>query len=417
MDLEKVNEERYPKNIQMHGDKTKEWYFNASSYLSKINNNRLTSRTLVRNSFNYEKLQSYLMNTLGMSIIVRSEIDFFDSTLDKRSILKSLTKKNDKKSNHAFFAKKFISYINKENDILITLDIEAELDDVSENIVKDVIEVEICYMDAEKKSYIDSIVYEMTKVAHIQRFDAIIDLPNVGIVCATENGMTVRRFDIQKNVKQMTDMDMDMHYGEDFSVFHKSVVDLLKSDDNGLIILHGTPGTGKTQYVRFLISELVHENKSIIYIPSNFVEMFMDPSFIGFLEQWILGQNSKVVLLLEDAESLIESRDSGIRSQGMSNLLNVTDGILNDILGTQIIITFNTTLDMIDPALLRPGRLLARKEFTELDYEQASKLLEYLQIEDLPVADKMTIAEIYSHKNKRKTIEHNIKEKKFKLGF
>jgi ATP-dependent 26S proteasome regulatory subunit len=143
----------------------------------------------------------------------------------------------------------------------------------------------------------------------------------------------------------------------------------------------------------------------------------MDPTFIGFLNQWILSQTTKVVLLLEDAESLIESRESGIRSQGMSNLLNVTDGILNDILGTQIIITFNTDLDMIDPALLRPGRLLARKEFAELDYEQSCKLLEYLQIDDLPATDKMTIAEIYSHKNKRKTIEHNIKEKKSKLGF
>ena len=165
-----------------------------------------------------------------------------------------------------------------------------------------------------------------------------------------------------------------------------------------------------------LLKDLVKSKKNVLYVPSNFIDSFLDPSFITFLSDWILEQNNPTIILLEDAECLVESRDSGVRSLGISNLLNITDGILNDILGTQIILTFNTNLDYIDSALLRPERLLARKEFTNLNKEESVRLVEHLAI-DHRVSDDMSLADIYSLKNNRQVLYHNIKEKKSKVGF
>jgi ATP-dependent 26S proteasome regulatory subunit len=237
------------------------------------------------------------------------------------------------------------------------------------------------------------------------------------MVCSDKDGLTIRRYSLDEHVKPMTDEELDLHYGDGFSDFNQKVIDTLKSDSKGLLIFHGTPGSGKTHYIRMLIKELAESTKNVIYIPSSFVEMFMEPSFLTFLQDWIVTMNNPTIILIEDSESLIESRDPGYRSQGISNLLNATDGILNDILGTQIILTFNIDIEMIDDALLRPERLLARKEFLDLDSEQAKKLLLHLGIDNYEPQGFMSLASIYSMKNSRNIIEHNARRKKERIGF
>ena len=48
---------------------------------------------------------------------------------------------------------------------------------------------------------------------------------------------------------------------------------------------------------------------------------------------------------------------------------------MGDILKCQFLCTFNTELTNIDSALLRPGRLLVRHEFTNLDVATANRYL------------------------------------------
>jgi hypothetical protein len=72
---------------------------------------------------------------------------------------------------------------------------------------------------------------------------------------------------------------------------------------------------------------------------------------------------------------------------------------------------------MIDDALLRPERLLARKEFLDLDSEQAKKLLLHLGIDNYEPQGFMSLASIYSMKNSRNIIEHNARRKKERIGF
>ena len=64
--------------------------------------------------------------------------------------------------------------------------------------------------------------------------------------------------------------------------------------------------------------------------------------------------NSDAILILEDAESALQKRDG--RSGAVSNILNLTDGLLSDCLNISIVATFNTETKNIDEALAFTGK-------------------------------------------------------------
>jgi SpoVK/Ycf46/Vps4 family AAA+-type ATPase len=128
-------------------------------------------------------------------------------------------------------------------------------------------------------------------------------------------------------------------------------------------------------------------------------------------------EGKSCVLLLEDAEPLLVSRGNSGRSDGITNLLNITDGLLNDMLSIQVIATFNTDLKNIDGALLRPERLIARKEFKRLNAQDANKLAKAINL-DKTFTEDTSLAEIYSQQKAKEVLIHTYEDNKTrKLGF
>ena len=76
------------------------------------------------------------------------------------------------------------------------------------------------------------------------------------------------------------------------------------------------------------------------------------------------------VVILEDAEALLADRSGG-QAGNVSDLLNIADGILGDFLRIKVICTLNCSLERLDPAVTRSGRLLGAWEFKRLGKEQA----------------------------------------------
>jgi len=172
-----------------------------------------------------------------------------------------------------------------------------------------------------------------------------------------------------------------------------------------------------TTYIRHLIKEIVKDSKdnNILYFPPTMVDFITEPSFINFVSDWVADNKGKTYLLIEDAEPLLEARNQS-RNLGITNLLNLTDGILNDIFNLQIIATFNTSLQNLDKALLRPERLLARKEFKALPIGHAIELAKYLEIDEKLIVDKMSLADLYSLKKETKPLTHDL-DGVAKIGF
>lgn len=186
-----------------------------------------------------------------------------------------------------------------------------------------------------------------------------------------------------------------LHYGTAFPAWHQQFVTNLRARkaDGGLTLLRGEPGTGKSSYLRFLLVEM-RKTHRFYYLPANAFHLLTSPSMTDF---WLqegkdhLGRGGRVVIL-EDAERLLMERAADNRD-ALSNLLNLADGFLGDALQLHVVATVNCPLDRIDPALLRPGRLVASHDFARLTAEQAQTLAE---AENLKVPVKTSADQTYS---------------------
>lgn len=201
---------------------------------------------------------------------------------------------------------------------------------------------------------------------------------------------------------QKTVINIDENYNDDFKEVNESIEQSFTTNDSGIILLYGQPGTGKTTYIKSLITK--HSNSNFIFIQNEFVTNLLDPDFISFL----LKQRNTIIVI-EDAEKVVTSRDSNKESI-VSTILQLTDGLFSDYLNIKVICTFNTSLSKIDTALLRKGRMIGMYEFKPLSKIKSNALLGKTGHET--ASQELTIADIYNYKNKGFT-----QEEKKKIGF
>ena len=182
-----------------------------------------------------------------------------------------------------------------------------------------------------------------------------------------------------------TKLDLDLYYEDDFIETDEIIRKRLnQKNDKGIVLLHGLPGTGKTTYLRHLIGKI---KKRVLFLSPNIASSLVDPEFID-----MLIDNPNCVVIIEDAENIIMDRRSNPDSS-VSNLLNISDGLLADFLNVQLICTFNNSLTLVDSALMRKGRLIAKYEFGKLSVRKAQRLSDRLGFRSL-ITKPMTIAEI-----------------------
>lgn len=191
----------------------------------------------------------------------------------------------------------------------------------------------------------------------------------------------------------VTTEELLLNYGEDFPSWEAQWTERMRRTPSGLTIFHGPPGCGKTSYLRALMARLV--NKAVFYfIPVSEAAMLSNPSFMSFwMKQTRCHPKKTKIVLLEDAEEFLLPREAGSRDK-VSNLLNLADGFLGDHLKLHVIATTNATVRELDPALLRPGRLVGAHEFRRLTRHEAQRLAQAKGLA-LPDQDDFSLAEVY----------------------
>jgi hypothetical protein len=85
-----------------------------------------------------------------------------------------------------------------------------------------------------------------------------------------------------------------------------------------------------------------------------------------------------------------------------------------DFLNVQLICTFNSSVAMIDSALMRKGRLIAKYEFGKLGIAKAQRLSDHLGYNNT-VSQPMTIAEI-ANPNEKEQIVNKVEVIGFRRG-
>lgn len=179
-----------------------------------------------------------------------------------------------------------------------------------------------------------------------------------------------------------------------------------------LVLLHGSPGTGKTTFLRALSSEWRAWCRT---------EIIMDPEVLfgdsGYIMETMLGSQNGVtgyygddddesakkkkwrLVILEDTGELIAKDAKHQTGQALSRLLNIADGILGQ--GTKVIIaiTTNENVKELHEAIVRPGRCLAQVEFASLSCIEARQWLAGNDVSCALENREYTLAELITIRN------------------
>lgn len=215
---------------------------------------------------------------------------------------------------------------------------------------------------------------------------------------------------------------------------------LTPSTDSGrLIIWRGIPGTGKSSAIRMLMKE---------WYPWCDVEYILDPErFFGDAAYMLSVITTSIntddyyyrlegnlseeeidnlrqsmtcdlsnrwkLLIVEDAEELLTSDAKDRSGQGLSRLLNLSDGLIGQGLNFLCLITTNADIASVHHAIKREGRMLADVEFLKLNYEESLAFLKSIDVEDtsqlnLKRSHHYTIAQLFELKNgNNKLVQNN----------
>ena len=157
------------------------------------------------------------------------------------------------------------------------------------------------------------------------------------------------------------------------------------------ILLHGPPGCGKT-----LLARAVATESEANFISVRGPEIFS--KWVGESEKAIREIFRKArmaapsIIFFDEFDSLVPSRgsaaDSRVTERVISQLLTEIDGLLS--LQNVVVLAATNRPDIIDPAVLRPGRFDRRVYVPPPDTQARLKILE-IKTQDMPLSDNVDL--------------------------
>lgn len=157
-----------------------------------------------------------------------------------------------------------------------------------------------------------------------------------------------------------------------------------KSKSN-ILILIGPPGTGKTTFIKHLLSSM----DKTAYLTYDESVLNSDSSFADFI-----SDDSAASFIIEDADLFLRSREDG--NTMVSRFLNVGDGLIK-LKNKKIIFSTNLpSVASLDTALVRPGRCFDILNFRSLTRSEAEVAADNRQLQLQVEQDTYTLAEIFN---------------------
>ena len=158
-------------------------------------------------------------------------------------------------------------------------------------------------------------------------------------------------------------------------LYPRSIIQKLKIRHVKGVLLHGPPGTGKTLIARRLASMLGCKNISIVNGPelfdkyvgqteSNIRQLFAAAES----EQRQIGEDSALhIIVFDEFDAMVKRRGStpdgtGVKDSAVNQLLSKIDG--PEELNNVLLLAMTNRKDLIDEAILRPGRFEVQVEIT-----------------------------------------------------
>jgi cell division protease FtsH len=162
------------------------------------------------------------------------------------------------------------------------------------------------------------------------------------------------------------------------------------------VLLFGPPGTGKTLLARAVAGEAGVPFFSIS--GSEFVEMFVGVGASRVRDLFMKAKkNSPCIVFIDEIDAVGRQRGTGMggghdeREQTLNQILVEMDGFEQ---GTNVIVMAATNRpDVLDPALLRPGRFDRRVTLDAPDLQNRKSILE-VHVEGKPLASDVDLMDV-----------------------
>ncbi|MFT8649575.1 MAG: proteasome ATPase [Bifidobacterium psychraerophilum] len=165
------------------------------------------------------------------------------------------------------------------------------------------------------------------------------------------------------------------------------------------ILLYGPPGNGKTMIAKAVANSLAEGSSlgSGVFLSVKGPELLN--KFVGESERLIRGIFKRarerastgvpVIVFIDEMDSLLRTRGSGVSSDVETTIvpqfLAELDGV--ESLDNVMVIGASNRVDMIDPAVLRPGRLDVKIRVDRPNARQAAGILRHYLTDDLPLGE------------------------------
>lgn len=244
-----------------------------------------------------------------------------------------------------------------------------------------------------------------------------IIINNINYLCFDNSELYTRSFDIEE---ENENIPFDLLYSQDINNFYNELTNSLLTNTKGIYILHGKPGTGKTTFIKKLIQDELLSDKTFVFVTYEMLINITNDKLLIFLNN---NKDKEFVFICEDADKFLLKRNLG--NNIASSILNLSDGILSSLTNIQFIFSHNTNNEnLIDEAFLRNGRLIANKQFKSLEYNDWSKIIDYVDENKNIVIDSeenKVLADVFEliklNKNINKKILKDNKKDKAKIEF
>ena len=164
-------------------------------------------------------------------------------------------------------------------------------------------------------------------------------------------------------------------------VLHPELFEALGIAEPKGVLLYGPPGTGKTLLARAVAH---HTKCTFIRVSgSELVQKYIGEGSRMVRELFTMArEHAPAIIFMDEVDSIGSTRMSGNGNSGgdsevqrtMLELLNQLDGFVSGKTSIKILMATNR-MDMLDPALLRPGRIDRKIEFPEPNEDARLQIL------------------------------------------
>jgi len=226
------------------------------------------------------------------------------------------------------------------------------------------------------------------------------------------NFWSTRHGSAHKRVRRITTQDwkdIEINYSQPTREAVSRVIELTPKDleVNGRIILyHGVTGGGKTNvlksharaWFKWCNIHYIMDPQNLFNNPEYLLSVVMDESSddMPIYGEPKAPQKLMNFMIMEDSDKFIQTdAKQEVGQQALSNLLNLSQGLIGQGLGWVILITTNEPIKAINGAILRDMRCLAEIEFGPLTPKEVKVWCDIHHIENVPSGER-TLAQLYS---------------------